>query len=83
MRVEDAVGSAHYSPRHRPDIALLHYREFGEHLKVECIVYRPFAWSHIGRDLTSFAESAVSRREAEYGDVRPHRLVIFAFSDFG
>jgi hypothetical protein len=77
------VGSVHYSPRHRPDISLLHYRGSGEHLLVECTIYRPFASSHIGRDLTALAESVVSRREADYGDVRPHRLVVFAVSDFG
>ena len=32
----------------------------------------PFACIHIGRALAALAESVVSSREADYGDVRPH-----------
>jgi hypothetical protein len=83
MRQEDAVGSAFYSPRHRPDISLLGYRGTEEHMLIECTVFRPFAVSHLRRDLSSLVESVVTRRESDYGDVRPHRLVVFAVSDFG
>jgi hypothetical protein len=86
--LEDAAGAHHYSPRHRPDITILDTDGTGAHTLVEFTVFRPAAPSvhqrsrarrAVGSDLLARQE----RRRAEYGDLGPHRLVVFAVADYG
>jgi len=85
--IEDAAGAARYSPSHRPDITILDTDGLGSHTLVEVTVFRPAAPTYhrwgarrpVGGDLLARQE----RRRREYGDVRPHRLVVFALADYG
>ena len=85
--VEDMAGAPHYSPAHRPDITVLDTDGVGSHTLIEVTVFRPAAPTYqrhrarrpVGADLLARQE----RRRVDYGDLRPHRLVVFALADYG
>ena len=85
--VEDAAGAAHYSPLHRPDITILDTNGPGSHTLIEVTLFRPAAPTYhrwgarrpVGGDLHARQE----RRRREYGNVGPHRLLVFAVADYG
>ena len=87
MRLEDVVGAAHYSPGHRPDITILDAGGVGSHTLVEVTVFRPTAPTYHRPTLRRVPGEALQARQEQrrrdYGDVGPHRLVVFAIADYG
>ena len=87
VRLEDVVGAAHYSPGHRPDITILDAGGVGSHTLVEVTVFRPTAPTYHRPTLRRVPGEALQARQEQrrrdYGDVGPHRLVVFAIADYG
>lgn len=84
--VEDAVGAAFYSPRHRPDITVLDYDGSGTHLLVDVSVLRPLCQHHLraaAAEPGRAAAAAEAAKIAVYGDVGQHRMVPFVMEEFG
>jgi hypothetical protein len=86
--VEDSAGAMHYSPHHRPDITILDTGGIGVHTLVEVTIIRPTAPSLQQRHRSSRAVGAamiarVEEKRASYGDIGPHRLLVFAVADYG
>ena len=85
--MEDAAGASHYSPSHRPDITILDTDGVGSHTLVEVTVFRPaapaYARTRVRRPVGAELRARQERRRAEYGDLGPHRLVVFAVADYG
>lgn len=86
IRVEDQYGAYSYSPGHRPDITILNTGGLGVHTLVEVTVFRPTAPANlrVRRQVMGAAlEARVAAKRATYGDIGPHRLLIFAVADYG
>mmetsp|Transcript_8399 Transcript_8399/g.17367 ORF Transcript_8399/g.17367 Transcript_8399/m.17367 type:complete len:131 (-) Transcript_8399:218-610(-) len=84
--IEDHVGPAHCSPIHRPDLTVLDAAGVGAHMLVEVTVF----WSSAAgnqrarhRPAGSALLARQEERRQEYGAVAPHRLVLFAVTDYG
>jgi hypothetical protein len=93
---EDYVGAMSYSPLHRPDVTIMDAGGYGVHTLVELTVFRATAVSNVrpaarmgpGGTMvrTPVGESLAARQEARragYGEVGPHRLLVFAVDEYG
>ena len=96
VTTEDYVGSMSYSPLHRPDVTIEDTGGFGVHTLVEFTVFRATAASNVRPAARPGRDGAVVRapvgeglairqeaRRAQYGDVSPHRLLVFGLDEYG
>ena len=84
--MEDSNGAMTYSPLYQPDITVFNADGTGVYMMVEVTVLRTTAASHVvsaAEVVGAALERKQERKRADYGDVSPHQLSVFALDEYG